>query len=229
MNCIECGRDALLIKKPIVKYDGIKVHDVYLRNVEVEVCRHCGNEAPVIRNIKKVHLMIAHGIALQPAKLAGDEVRFLRKAMRINAAEWAERIGIATESFSRWENGRSPAQQVEKLARIDFLIAVSKDLAVDVFIQDAVVEVLTSDLGEKRDFGIVIDAENLDAKPGYENLSSAEFALPSFAYIDASTVVNTDLIPIRLFDGGELLVAGQSNLICNGEEYDVRDSFALAA
>lgn len=229
MNCIECGREALLVKKPIVLYDGIRVQDVYLKNAEVEVCRHCGGETPVIRNIKKVHLMIALGIALQPTKLSGDEVRFLRKAIRLNVAEWATRIGIAAETFSRWENGRSPAQQVEKLARIDFLIAIAKDLSVDIILPDSIVDVLTSDLGEKRDFGIIVDAENLDERPAYANLSSAEFAVPSLSYIEASTVANNTLAPVRLFGGGKMLVADQSYLVCSGEKEDARNSFAFAA
>lgn len=229
MNCIECGREALLVKKPIVLYDGIRVQNVYLRNAEVEVCRHCGGETPVIRNIKKVHLMISLGIALQPTKLSGDEVRFLRKSMRLTVAEWAARIGIAAETFSRWENGRSPAQQVEKLARIDFLITIAKDLSIDVMLPDFLVEVLTSDLGDKRDFGIVIDAENLDARPVYANLSSAEFAVPSHSYIEASTVANNTLAPVRLFGGGKILVADQSYLDSAEEKYDACDSFAFAA
>lgn len=229
MNCIECGREALLVKKPIVLYDGLRVQNVYLRNAETEVCRHCGSETPVIRNVKKVHLMISLGIALQPTKLSGDEVRFLRKAMRLNVAEWAARIGIAGETFSRWENGRSPAQQVEKLARIDFLINVAKDFSIDVVLPDFIVEVLTSDLGDRRDFGIVIDVENLDARPVYANLSATEFAVPGLSYIEASTVANNTLAPVRLFGGGKMLVADQSDLVSIEEKFDACDSFAFAA
>ena len=229
MNCIECGRKALLVKKPIVHYDGIRVQDVYMRNTEVELCPHCGSETLVIRNIKKVHLMIGMGIALQPAKLSGNEVRFLRKDTRMNVAEWASRIGIAAETFSRWENGRSPAQQVEKLARIDFLISVSKDPSIDFVLPDSIVEVLTAELNYKRDFALVVDAENLDARPEYANVSSPEFATPTFSYIEALMLSPGNLAEVRLFGGGKMLAANQTELVCNGEKHDVRNSFAFAA
>src|SRR5438445_6768235 len=190
MNCSECGNDVVLVKKTKVHYDGIRVENLYLRNCEVEVCRHCGTESPVVRNIKKVHRMIGLGVALQPAKLSGDEVRFLRRVMRMTAVEWAARIGIAPETFSRWENGRSPAQQVEKLARIDFLMWISKHIPLD-FIQDGILEVLTADLTEGRDFALMIDADDLDARPQYESLRSPEFATPSMSSVEA-TMLDVD-------------------------------------
>src|SRR5437016_9406600 len=131
MDCTTCGNDIVLVKKTKIHYNGIRVENVYLRNCEVEVCRYCSTESPVVRSIKKVHTMIALGIALQPAKLTGNEVGFLRKAMRMTVAEWAARIGIASETFSRWENGRSPTQQVDELARIDFLDRRFNDVLVD--------------------------------------------------------------------------------------------------
>ncbi len=171
--------------------------------------------------------MIGLGIALQPAKLSGDEVRFLRKAMRMTVVEWSSTIGIAHETFSRWENGRSPAQQVEKLARIDFLLDIAKDLSVDGILPDFISEVLSSDLADKRDFGVVINMENLNARPEYANLSSAEFVRPSHSFIEASTLANNALAPVRLFGGGIMLVADQSHVVCSGEKEDASEFFNL--
>src|SRR4051794_34867288 len=120
MNCFYCNKEATIVKQSKVLYHSLTVDHVYLRNCEVEVCGHCGSQSPVIRYVKKVHSMIALGLALQPAKLDGNEVKFLRKAMRQQLSDWAGRVGIAVGTFSKWENGRSPAVQVEKLARVDF-------------------------------------------------------------------------------------------------------------
>lgn len=198
MNCTDCGNDVVIVKKAKVLYVGIRVKNVYLRNCEVEVCRHCGAETPMIRHMKKVHQMIALGIALQPAKLTGDEVRFLRQAMRSTTADWAARIGIAQESFSRWENGRSPSQQVEKLARIDFLIRMVSDLPADIDVLDGIAETIPAGLSERRDFALVIDAEDVERRPQYESLRSPEFKMPSSSSIDALTLDLTRSATVRL-------------------------------
>ena len=225
MKCIECGRDAVLVKKPKMPYEGINIENVFLRNVEIELCRPCGKESLVVRNIKKVHSMIALGIALQPAKLSGSEVRFLRKAMRLNVAEWASRIAIAPETLSRWENGRSPTQQVEKLARIDFL---TSDLMTILDLHDALVEVIAADLVEKRDFALLVDAENLDARPEYRNLRSPEFAEPNSSVAKAVMMMDTGrLAKVRLNGGGGIIVAPEP--IPNGEDQDACNAFAAAA
>lgn len=227
MECTECGNDIVLVKKDKVLYDGIRVDNIYLENCEVEFCRHCGTESPVVRNIKKVHAMIALGMALQPAKLTGNEVRFLRKAVRMNAAEWAARIGIAAETFSRWENGRSPANQVEKLARIDFLMSISKEISAD-FVDDGIVEVLAAEFADKRDFAIVVDLDDLDARPEYANLEAQEFDRPSRSQVEASTFASP-LAVASLIGKVETDVAEEAAIFYAGENQDDCNTFALAA
>ena len=117
MDCTECGNDIVIVKKAKVHYDCIRVENVYLRNCEVEVCRHCGIESPVVRNIKKAHLMIALGIALEPAKLTGVEIQFLRKTTRMTSAEWASRIGIADGTFSQIKFRLSKIEQTHEFIR----------------------------------------------------------------------------------------------------------------
>lgn len=228
MDCSECGKDVILVKRTKVPYDGIRVANVYLWNCEVEVCPHCGVESPVVRHIKKVHSMIAFAIALQPAKLSGVELRFLRRTLRLTVAEWSARIGIASESFSRWENGRSPSQQVEKLTRIDFLTSISKDLSIDLVLQDVVSDVLSAELKDKRDFALVIDMEDLDARPAYASLRSSEFAMPSFAYIEAPVMSSVRLAHVRIYGGGKILVA-QPQDISSEENSDACYALAAAA
>ena len=229
MDCTECGNDIVLVKKSKVHYDGVRVENVYLRNCEVEVCRHCGIESPVVRKIKKVHLMIAFGIATAPSKLTGDEVRFLRKAMRITIADWAARIGIAEGTFSRWENGRSPAAQVEKLARVDFLLRMFSELPSDVDLPDAISDIIGAELTEKRDFAIVLDIENLDGHPHYESLGSVDIAQPSFAYIEAGMLDLTRLATVSLFSLSQKAAPGRLPLVNSGEICNAGDTFQIAA
>lgn len=186
MKCIECGNEAVLIKKPIAKYDGLKTENLYLRNIEIEFCPSCEAESLVIRNMNRVHLAIGVGLALQPAKLTGEEVRLLRRLLRFTATEWAARIGIAPETYSRWENGRSPAEQVEKLARIDFLLGVVERLPDNMAVATAAGGLITLGLHEIRDFAVVVDVEDIAKRAEYlDPLQLA--AQPVIAHITAST------------------------------------------
>ena len=229
MNCTDCGNDVVIVKKAKVLYAGIRAQKVYLRNCEVEVCRHCGAETPVVRHMKKVHLMIALGIALQPAKLSGDEVRFLRQAMRSTTADWAARIGIAQESFSRWENGRSPSQQVEKLARVDFLVRMAGDLPADFDVLDGIAETIPAELSEQRDFALVIDAEDVERRPQYESLKSPEFKMPSSSSIDALTLDLTRLVTVRLTPTFRVSAPLSVADTYEGEYCNARSTFEIAA
>ncbi len=229
MNCTDCGNDIVIVKKAKLRYDGIRVKNVYLRNCEVEVCRHCGAETPVVRRIKKVHLMIALGIALQPAKLTGVELRFLRQATRMTIAEWAARIGIAPESFSRWENGRSPSQQVEKLARVDFLVRMSGEFPPDFDVLDGIAETIPAELSEQRDFALVIDAEDVEKRPQYESLRSPEFALPSSSSIDALTLDLTRSVTVKLTHAFRTPAPMAVTDIYDGELCNARSTFEIAA
>jgi len=116
----------------------------------------------------------------------------------MTVAEWAARIGIAPETFSRWENGRSPAQQVEKLARIDFLARASSGQMSGFELSDMIAETLTTQLSEQRESAIVIDVEDLDSKPRYESLTSPEMITPSFAHVEALTLGVVRLANVKL-------------------------------
>ena len=220
MKCFDCGGEAILIKKRSVRYDGINVENVYFRNVEVEYCRSCGIESPVVRNIKGVHAKIALALALQPGRMKGAEVRFLRKAMRLNSEAMAERVGMAAETYSRWENGRSPSVAIEKLLRMNFL--ATTDNLIDLG------RLLENDFSSSRDYGFVIDAENQEQKAEYLNLDMLDGEVPSRSNIQAHTLMPAEIAtvvgigPIRTYESYKVQSA-------EGEIFDANPSFAIAA
>lgn len=229
MECIECGQDAILVRKQIVRYDGIRVKDVFLQNAEVEYCRTCGSESLAVRNIKKTHVMIGLGIAVQPARLSGDEVRYLRKAMRATAEGLAKRLGMAPETFSRWENGRLPAVQSEKLLRMNFLVATVDQLSGNFDLTTLAAALLKSNLSAERDYAIVLDVTNLESMPEYLNLKSPLFARPNRTSLSARTLRPNEMADVRIFPKVSHGNADVVGLAPDGENNNAGNHFALAA
>lgn len=185
MNCSNCRQAVEVVKQRLYKYEGVRVHNLYLANVEVKVCLHCGVETPILRNVVKLHTMIGVALAQQPGRLAGDEVRFLRRRAGFKVNEWASRLGLADATYSRWENGHQViGTNYDRLARLHFLLAIGDDLG-STLLSELNRKILLSELSAPKDYSIVLDMEDLDAEPRYLQMTSPLFAMPTF-YISSS-------------------------------------------
>jgi transcriptional regulator with XRE-family HTH domain len=61
---------------------------------------------------------LAWHIATRPFLLSGEEVRFLRKYLRMSATDFAKLIGADRSTLSNWENNKKPiGSQSERLIR----------------------------------------------------------------------------------------------------------------
>jgi DNA-binding transcriptional regulator YiaG len=71
--------------------------------------------------------------ALDPVRLSGKEVRFMRRALDMTQAEFAEKMDLAVETVSRWETGaRGTGCTSEKLLRHNLCALLYKNvLALD--------------------------------------------------------------------------------------------------
>ena len=89
-------------------------------SVEGTVCKKCG--AVLSHAIKYPDRLIAAAAVarvLEPEKLTGSEIKFLRKALKEPARVLADLLQVAPETISRWENDERPMNpQSEKLLRI---------------------------------------------------------------------------------------------------------------
>lgn len=212
MKCFDCGGEVILIRKSIVRYDGVNVENVYLRNAEVEYCRSCGTESTVIRNIKDIHSNIALALTLQPGRLTGSEVRFIRKAMRMSSEEMATKVDLAPETYSRWENGRSPSLATEKLFRLNFLAFAGHT--------EGLGELLANDLLGLREYGLVLDVANPENRPEYARFEAILVDIPTKSNLAAHTTSPLEMATVvgirsvgrdkinQLCLGGDLLDAG---------------------
>jgi putative transcriptional regulator len=107
MTCMECGSQ-MKTKRENYKYDASGLRGITLIDVEVSRCGECGEEEVTIQNIEGLHRAIALTIVQKREKLAGDEIRFLRKYLGLSGGDFAEHIGVSMETVSRWEHDRTP-------------------------------------------------------------------------------------------------------------------------
>jgi putative zinc finger/helix-turn-helix YgiT family protein len=78
---------------------------VELHGVEVTRCNACGKEGIAVPRIEQLHRVLAEGFVTQRRMLAPVEIRFLRKHSGLSTADFAQRMGVARETVSRWETG----------------------------------------------------------------------------------------------------------------------------
>jgi putative zinc finger/helix-turn-helix YgiT family protein len=93
----------------------------------------CGDERTAIPESQSLVRAAAVFRALDPVRLSGKEVRFMRRALDMTQAEFAKRMDLSPETVSRWETGaRGTGSASEKLLRHNLCALLYKDvLALD--------------------------------------------------------------------------------------------------
>jgi putative zinc finger/helix-turn-helix YgiT family protein len=105
VKCIGCGT-RLESRRGAHRAGDLGLPHVVLLNVEIRRCPSCGEEEVVIPRIEELKRTLAGLLIRKPAKLAGEEIRFLRKCLGWSGEGFARRAGVERETVSRWENGR---------------------------------------------------------------------------------------------------------------------------
>lgn len=103
-KCMECENEMLRYIKPEHTEDlgGVVV---CIRNaVLVERCNTCGEEESTIPDMRGLVCAAALARALNPVRLSGKEIKFIRRALRMTQKEFANKVDVAIETISRWEN-----------------------------------------------------------------------------------------------------------------------------
>lgn len=91
---------------------------VVLLNAVIRVVDESGEETFAIPNMRGLVAAVAMSRCLMPRKIAGKEIRFMRKALEMTGREFAAELDIAPETLSRWENdGRVIGGNGEKMLR----------------------------------------------------------------------------------------------------------------
>jgi putative zinc finger/helix-turn-helix YgiT family protein len=138
MKCDECGRPVTTERDAVRRYNIGGLPHVELHGVEVTTCPACGKEGIAIPRIVQLHRVLAEAFVTQRRMLAPVEIRFLRKHIGLSGADFAQRMGVARETVSRWEKGATPMGAVaDRLLR---LLIVTREptesYAVDDFLRE---------------------------------------------------------------------------------------------
>ncbi len=103
-ECTNCG-EMLRPQPGIHRYDESGLSNVVLQSVGIADCPKCGNSDVIIPHVIKIHQAIAAALANSPARLAGDQLRFLRKHLGMSGDELGGYLHTDKTKISKWERG----------------------------------------------------------------------------------------------------------------------------
>ncbi len=129
MRCTKCknGLVERSVKPEHVEDLGGLVVKV-LNAVVVQRCSTCSDEMTGIPDMQGLARAAAMARALNPARLSGKEVRFIRRALDMTQKEFAEAMDLSPEHVSRWENDhRGVGGASEKLVRHNVCALLHKE------------------------------------------------------------------------------------------------------
>ncbi len=105
-------------------YTGCGLDNVFIEG-SWEGPDHAGEDSITIPAIGQLHKVIAKGIVMHPAKMTGQELRFLRTEMGLTQAELGEILKVKLLTVSRWERNetriRDAAEMLARLLAVDLL------------------------------------------------------------------------------------------------------------
>lgn len=116
-TCSSCD-SVVTLREGVYEFKECGLSNVSLTGIELIACDACGNIDPVIPDVNDLMAALAWHIATQRFRLCGEEIRFLRKYLKMNAAEFSALIGVHNTTLSKWENDDDPVgQSSERLIR----------------------------------------------------------------------------------------------------------------
>ncbi len=102
-ECSACGAKAEIMRGTYqFRESGLRC--VVLQGVEIIRCPECGNEDPIIPRVNDLMRALARAVIRKPCRLEGDDVRFLRKYLRMTQEQLASLLHVDKTNVSKWEN-----------------------------------------------------------------------------------------------------------------------------
>lgn len=107
MNCDACGANSLqevILPEHVEDIGGITVRIV--DTVRALRCTNCCSDAQThIPNMRGLVEVVAISRVLLPIELTAGDLKLLRRAVGMKQKEFADAMGVAAETLSRWESG----------------------------------------------------------------------------------------------------------------------------
>ena len=116
-QCSACGAEAKVVRERY-RFTECGLPNVVLLGVEVIQCPVCGNRDPIIPRLNGLMRLLAVAVVAKPYKLEGEDVRFLRKYLRMSGDEFSSLLHVDKTTLSKWENNeQSIGDQSDRLIR----------------------------------------------------------------------------------------------------------------
>lgn len=99
-----------------------------LSNVQIDCvvqhnCLSCDEVYTELQQVDKIHEEIGTNICHKQERLAGEELRFLRKELRFKGVDFARILSVSPEHLSRLENGQKEISEItDKFVRMLYLL-----------------------------------------------------------------------------------------------------------
>jgi len=117
-ECADCGT-RIAAKRSDYRDTESGLSNVILRGVEIAECRKCGSEEVRIPRPAKIHRAIAQALVNSPARLTGEQLRFLRKHLGLTGEKLAAYLHTDKTKISKWERGEDPiGPATDRLVRL---------------------------------------------------------------------------------------------------------------
>lgn len=149
--CTACGETAVMSAEIAydaeVRHDG-RLHRFPIHRLTIDKCQRCGEEFFTNRTDEQIAAALREFLGL----LQPEDIRQRLGDLGLTQKDFAERLGVAPETVSRWLHGLSiQTRALDNLMRVFFGFAVVRD-------------VLTAD-GPARDLGLLTAEAEVPYKP----------------------------------------------------------------
>jgi putative zinc finger/helix-turn-helix YgiT family protein len=103
-RCTNC-EEPVTPERRNYRYAESGLSNVVLQGIEVADCPKCGTSDVIIPRMAKIHRAIARALANSPARLTGEQLRFLRKHLGMSGEQLGSYLHTDKTKISKWERG----------------------------------------------------------------------------------------------------------------------------
>lgn len=119
-RCAACGQTTVnAVQIPYdarVRHDG-KLHTFHIPSLRIDQCDHCGEQYFIAETDEQISVGLCRHLGMQTV----DEIRAGIKKCGVSQNMFAEHLGIAAETVSRWlDDGVTQTRSLDKLMRLYF-------------------------------------------------------------------------------------------------------------
>lgn len=125
-TCAICGGGISEVRNEAYDYSvcGLPVLLFGLTQHRCDACREIFVNIP---EVDKLHLLLSERLICKKDRLIGDEIKFLRKELRLRSIDFAKIIGITPAYLSRLESGKGKtSEMLDKFIKLVYITEQSE-------------------------------------------------------------------------------------------------------